>query len=114
MHTVVELENFASSAKAAKVSEDEVSAIISYLSMNPTVGEKIRGTGGARKFRYGSRGRGKSGGYRVVTFYTGRDVPVFLIDILAKGDRINLTKKECNDLKIVLSKIAEAYRRRQR
>ncbi len=111
MHTVVELENFTRSAKVANVSDDELNAIISQLSKNPTVGTKITGTGGARKFRFGSRGKGKSGGYRVVSFYTGSDIPVFLIDIFAKGDRINLTKKERNEIKVVLSRVAEAYRR---
>ena len=114
MHTVVEMENFTRSAKAAKVTESEVDEIISHLAMNPSVGQLISGTGGARKFRHKSRGKGNSGGYRVITFYTGMDIPVFLIDIFAKGDKIDLTKRERNELKIVLAKVAEAYRRRQR
>lgn len=99
--------------QGANVSEKEVNAIISYLAANPSVGQIIPGTGGARKFRHKSRGKGKSGGYRVITFYTGRDIPVFLIDIFSKGDKINLTKRERNQLKVVLAKVVEAYRRRQ-
>ncbi|MCY4064106.1 MAG: type II toxin-antitoxin system RelE/ParE family toxin [Chloroflexi bacterium] len=114
MHTVVEMENFSSSAKAANVTENEVDEIVSYLALNPTVGRAIPRTGGARKFRYRSRGRGKRGGYRVITFYTGTDIPVFLIDIFAKGDKIDLTMRERNELKMVLGQVAEAYRRRQR
>lgn len=113
MHTVVEMENFSRSAKAASVLESEVDEIISHLAMNPSVGQIIPGTGGARKFRYRRRGKGKRGGYRIITFYTGIDIPVFLIDIFAKGDKIDLTKRERNELKIVLAKVAEAYRRRQ-
>ncbi len=114
MHTVVEMENFSSSAKAAKVTEIEVEEIISYLALNPTAGRVIPSTGGARKFRYRSRGKGKRGGYRVIIFYSGTDLPVFLIDIFAKGDKIDLTMRERNELKIVLGKVAKAYRRRQR
>lgn len=114
MHTVVEFENFTRSAKEAKVSNQEVADIISYLAKNPRAGSAIAGTGGARKWRYAGRGKGKSGGYRVVTFYTGNDLPVFLIDIFAKGDKINLTKSERNELKDVLAKVAETYRRRRR
>lgn len=111
LHTVVEMEQFSSSAKRASVTEDEIGRIISELAKNPTTGQVIAGTGGARKFRYRGRGKGKSGGYRVVTFFTGDDMPVFLIDIFAKGDRINLSKSERNHLKSILSKIAEAYKR---
>jgi len=114
MHTVVEMENFSRSAKAANVSDSEVDAIISHLAKNPSVGQMIPGTGGARKFRYRSRGKGKRGGYRVITFYTGTDIPVFLIDIFAKGDKIDLTMRERNELRIVLAQVAEVYRRRQR
>jgi hypothetical protein len=35
----------------------------------------IAGTCGCRKLRLPGRGKGKSGGYRVVTFYSGVDIP---------------------------------------
>ena len=30
-------------------------------------------------------GKGKSGDYRVITFYSGDDIPVFLLNIFGKG-----------------------------
>ena len=45
------------------------------------------GTGGARKVRFAKTGHGKSGGYRVITYYGGDDIPVFLMDVYAKGAR---------------------------
>lgn len=68
------------------------------------------GTGGARKLRFAAKGKGKSGGYRVITFYTGEDIPVFLLDIYAKGQKINLSQEEKNTLRRVLQRLAEAYR----
>jgi hypothetical protein len=52
----------------------------------------IPGTGGARKVRFAGRGKGKSGGYRVITFYSGPEVPVFLITLFAKGRRPSGTR----------------------
>ena len=73
-------------------------------------GDDIPGTGGARKVRFAGRGKGKSGGYRVVTFYSGPDIPVFLLNVFAKGDRIDLTKAERNELREILSGIVATYR----
>lgn len=52
------------------------------------------GCGGARKWRMAGRGKGKSGGYRVITFYGGVDMPVFLLDVFGKGSKSNLTDAE--------------------
>ena len=48
------------------------------------------GTGGVRKVRFAGRSKGKSGGYRVVTYYAALDVPVFLLDCYGKGDEAHL------------------------
>ena len=77
---------------------------------NPAIGDPMPGTGGARKLRFAAKGKGKSGGYRVITFYTGEDIPVFLLDIYAKGQKINLSQEEKNTLRRVLQRLAEAYR----
>jgi hypothetical protein len=44
------------------------------------------------------KGRGKSGGYRLITFYRVGD-RVFLLTVFSKGDRANLTQAERNGLK---------------
>ena len=43
------------------------------------------GTGGARKLRLAGRGKGKSGGYRVITYYAAEDVPVLMPAVIDKG-----------------------------
>lgn len=110
MHTVLETESFEVSAKAAGLTEDERFEIIKVLSDDPMKGDIMQGTGGARKLRFGGKGKGKSSGYRVVHYYAGEDVPVFLLEVFAKGDKINLSQAERNELKKILGGIANDYR----
>jgi hypothetical protein len=62
--------------------------------------------------RFAGKGRGKSGGYRTVTFYTGGNFPVFLITVFSKSERSNLSKSECNDLRAITKAIVAEYSRR--
>ena len=111
MHSVVETPDYLADAKAAGLSDDERTAIVNKIAANPEAGDEIRGTGGARKVRFAGRGKGKSGGYRVVTFYSGQDVPVFLLNVFSKGERVDLTQAERNALKAELPLLVEDYRK---
>lgn len=95
------------------MSDDEIESLIDYLAENPTAGDLLRGTGGCRKFRYRRPGKGKSGGYRVVTFFTGDDLPVFLITVFSKGEKSNLSQSETNALGRMTKDIIEEYRSRK-
>ncbi|MEO2054841.1 MAG: type II toxin-antitoxin system RelE/ParE family toxin [Nitrospira sp.] len=110
MQTVVETPGFIKDARDVGLSEDEREGIVEFISENPLTGVSIPGTVGARKVRFSAKGKGKSGGVRVITFYSGIDIPVFLLNVFAKGDKVNLTKAECNTLKNILGSIADAYR----
>jgi hypothetical protein len=98
MQTVVETPAYLSAAKDAGVSEDERTAIVDMLAAEPMAGDVMPGCGGARKMRVAGKGKGKSGGYRLITYFGGDDIPVFLITIFAKGEKVNLTKAERNML----------------
>ena len=76
MRTVAETSAYLSAADDAGMTEAEREAVIDLLSSNPSAGELLVGTGGCRKFRLAGRGKGKSGGYRVVTFFGGEEIPV--------------------------------------
>lgn len=110
MQTVVETPDYLRDARAAGIAADERRSIIDYVSASPMVGDLIVGSGGARKVRFAAPGRGKSGGYRVVTYYGGGDLPVFLLNVFKKGDRVNLSKAEINELREELSQLAREYR----
>lgn len=110
MQAVVETPDYLADAKAAGLTDAERADIVEMLSKTPTAGDPIVGTGGARKIRVAGRGKGKSGGYRVITFYGGDDIPIFLLAVFSKGDKVNLTKAERNELRTELAGLADDYR----
>jgi hypothetical protein len=107
---VVESPDFTADAKAAGLGEGEVRRIIDHVGRRPDAGDLIPGTGGARKIRFAGRGKGKSGGYRVITFYGGAELPVFLLTVFGKGRKIDLTQVERNELGKELAGLADDYR----
>jgi hypothetical protein len=110
MHAVIETHAFRRAANAAGVPEAERVAIVDLVSADPTAGDLMEGIGGARKLRFAAKGKGKSGGYRIITFFAAQDVPVFLLDIFAKGEKVNLSKAERNELKGILNSLADEWR----
>jgi hypothetical protein len=46
----------------------------------------------------------------VVTYYGGGDLPVFLLNLFKKGDRVNLSKAEISELREELFHLAREYR----
>ena len=110
-HSVIETPDFLSDADEAGITDGERTRIVSHFAKNPADGVMIKGTGGARKVRFGGRGKGKSGGYRVISYYGGDDIPVFLLNVFAKGDKVDLSKGERNELRRELEGLAEDYRR---
>lgn len=112
MHVVVEMPGFVAAVRAAGLSDGDRARIIDRIAIRPDAGDDvIPGTAGARKVRFAGRGKGKSGGYRVVTFYTGPDLPVFLITLFSKGEKIDLSQAERNAMRKELADLAEDYRR---
>jgi hypothetical protein len=110
LHTVVETPEFRRRVRG-RLTNAERDALIDHLAANPDAdaGEVMRGTGGARKVRWARRGRGKSGGVRVITFYSGPPVPVFLLTLSGKGERSNLTRAEQNELRGILGELVGVY-----
>lgn len=76
LHTIVETLRFLRDAERAGVSEEERKAIVDAIVDNPDQGDEVQGSGGVRKVRVAGRGKGKSGGYRVMVAYLGEDLPL--------------------------------------
>jgi hypothetical protein len=106
---VIETADFLSDAADVGMSAEERALIVNALSEDPMLGTPMVGTGGARKTRFPIPGKGKSGGYRTVHYYGGKDIPVFLLAVFKKKD--NLTHAERNELKKELAGLAEDYRK---
>lgn len=107
---MIETPTFIADCHDGGLSDDEVAEIIRAISLEPLIGDIIPGTGGARKRRFAGRGKGKSGGYRTVSYYAGEDVPVLLLALINKGERADLSNAERNELRKELAGYASDYR----
>lgn len=110
MHSVLTTPVFESDAADAGLSEAEITEMVEWLAAHPEGGVIMPGTGGARKVRFAGRGKGKSGGYRTIHYFGGDDIPVFLLALIDKGERADLSKAERNALAAELSRLADDYR----
>jgi hypothetical protein len=107
--TVVETPEFQRRARSL-MSDEERLALIDFVARNPLSGVSIGG--GVRKFRYARDGGGKSGGYRVIHFFSPEEgLPIFLITIFAKNEKANLTSRETELVKQLGDALAANYRR---
>ena len=109
LHTVIETREFIRRAKKLGIADEEIDDIKLVLAQNPSTGDVIQGTGGARKVRIPAGGKGKSGGYRVITFFTGIDIPVFLLNVYGKSSKADLTQAEKNSMRVAVSMILGNY-----
>jgi len=106
--TVVETPLFL--RKAGKMLDDEErSALIFAIGETPDAGEIIPETGGVRKLRWALKGKGKSGGARVIYYFHSERMPLLLLSIYAKNDKVNLSKAERNELKKLIPEFVREY-----
>jgi hypothetical protein len=110
MHTVIETHAYLRAANDAGMTEEERDRVVAIIASNPMAGDLIPGAGGARKLRVRKPGKGKSGGYRVITYFAGDVHPAFLLTVFGKNEKTNLTKAECNDLATLTRKLTETLR----
>lgn len=112
MHAIIETNEYLRRAKQCGISDEEREEIVDFIAENPVAGDEISGTGGARKVRFARQGKGKSGGYRVITFFSGQDIPVFLITVFAKNEKTNISKAERNTLRKALGEMVKLYKKK--
>jgi len=87
--------------------EMERGLLVNYLARNPLAGDRIPGTGGVRKLRWGLAGRGKRGGARVVYYYYSDAMPIFALTAYAKNERANISQADRNDLRRLTARLVE-------
>ena len=113
MQTVIETRAFISAAKDTGMSDEDREAVIDLVGAAPDFGAIMKETGGCRKFRFKKPGSGKSGGYRVVTYYGGGEIPVLLLTVFGKNEKDNLTKAERNELRKLVGGLDSKLRKRK-
>lgn len=94
--------------------EEERGLIVDYLAYNPTGGKLIPGTGGLRKLRWASKGRGKRGGARIIYYFHNGAVPLFALTAHAKNQRADLSQADRNDFRRLIALLVESYVKRSK
>ena len=83
------------------LSDEDYAKLQCELIRNPKAGAVIKGSGGVRKIRWASKGRGKRGGYRVVYFLRSSQGVFWMLTMYPKnvvdsipGHVLNKIRKE--------------------
>ena len=88
---------------------DDLVLLEDALLEDPKAGAVIEGTGGARKFRFAYKNRGKSGSARVIYVDFEIGEKICGLAVYAKADKDSLTKGEKNSIKKLITAIEPYY-----
>ena len=111
VHTVVETKVFTARARKLGLSKDELAEMYDVYARAPDYGKIVRKTGGLRKGRIAKDSTGKSGGYRVFSFFADREHPVFLLWLLDKTDEDTLTDEQEKVFKALTTELKKELRK---
>jgi hypothetical protein len=111
--TVVETAAFARSAEKL-LTAGERDELVFMLALNPQNGDEIPGTGGVRKLRFGAKGKGKSGGVRVIYYYYDLENPLYAILLYGKNEQGDLTPRQKKDISEFAAGIKAAAKAQKR
>jgi hypothetical protein len=95
VQTVVETGLFQKRA-AKRLSPDEVVSLVNAVAADPAGGTSLGA--GLWKIRFGTAGRGKRGGVRVIYAYWDGERPIYLLTVFAKNEQDNLSAGELAEL----------------
>jgi hypothetical protein len=107
----VETPAFTRQVKTVDVSTSVLASIYDTYAAQPDYGKVVKRTGGLRKGRIAKDDTGKSGGYRVFSFFAEECDPVFLLWIIDKSDDDTLTDAQEKAFKAVTGKLKEELRK---
>jgi hypothetical protein len=91
-------------SKKHKSLKSDLLEVIEELSENPTLGIPLGKDCYKIRVAIASKGKGKSGGARMITYVRIVQETVFLLDIFDKSEQANITDKE---LKLLIDLLAE-------
>ncbi len=77
--------------RAQYLDDEAFRALQNEIVEHPEGGKLIRGSGGLRKIRFGVRGKGKSGGIRVIYYFAVSTDTIYLLDLYSKSEQETLT-----------------------
>jgi mRNA-degrading endonuclease RelE of RelBE toxin-antitoxin system len=80
------------------LSDDEYWELQSLLMKQPQAGKVIPGTGGVRKLRWRTPGKGKRGGYRVLYYLKIEQGIIWMLTLYSKNVKENLPAHVLRDI----------------
>lgn len=86
----------------AALSDDEYRQFQSILRERPDAGKVMPGSGGLRKIRWATEGRGKRGGIRVIYYWFTSRNTILLLFIYPKNVKANLSVDQLKQLKKIV------------
>ena len=81
-------------AKKFRSIKEEYAALLYELEQNPTLGTPIGNDCFKIRLAIASKGKGKSGGARVITHVVVAKDTIYLLDIYDKSEKANISDKE--------------------
>lgn len=72
------------------LTEESYRAFQTHLLLHPDIGQIIPKSGGVRKVRWAAKGKGKSGGVRVIYVWKTNDNEIWLLTIYGKNQVENI------------------------
>jgi len=93
--------------KEAGLNDDDLRELERILLNNPQVGDVIPHLSGARKVRFAAKGRGKSGGVRVVYVDVVLHEHIYLLLAYPKNVQVDLTPEQKRTLNKIITAIKE-------
>ncbi len=95
--------------RSSYLTEEEFKELQLSLLANPKAGRVIQGTGGLRKLRFGSKGKGKRSGVRVIYYYFDLKRRFYFLTLCSKNEVTDLTLSS----KKTLKQLMEAWQNEQ-
>lgn len=94
------------------LTDDDLKELQEHLNLYPEDGKIIQNTGGVRKIRWAFKGKGKSGGFRVLYIDFIVYEKIYLLMAYQKNKNENITAKEKVVIKKLVNELKNELRRK--
>jgi len=84
--------------------KNDISEVINNLEENPTIGTQLGNNTFKIRIKNSNNNKGKSGGYRMITYFLNENNELFLITIYSKSEKETILD---NELKRLVEEVAQ-------
>ncbi len=89
------------------MTDEQLGKLQILLCDNPEFGKLIKGSGGIRKIRWAAKGRGKSGGVRILYYWAASREKILFLDVYAKNEKESLSEIEIRLLRKIVTEFRQ-------